>query len=405
MACALDGIRVIDLSQMIAAPYCTQMLADLGADVIKVERPGLPRDGFSPGFERDGERVSINGYFLGCNRNKRAVSLDLSKPEAKDVLADLLRASDVVVENYSMRTRTLLGVTEEWGWSVRPDLIWASLTGLGRSGPESHRNGWDYLAQARGGWMSITGEPDGPPMKAGNSLADYYAGLHMGMGILAALRHRDRSGEGQLVDVSLLDCIPPVLDGFPMWYSIGAIVTHRNGHFHPLKQPGYSMYTCEGGYIVLGASGPAWIRFLQDVMERPDLLDSPGFADIEAYNAHSNRVVEEIRTWMGQRTRDDVAALLDEHRVPNEPVRDLGEIWDDPQLEARDMFWEYEYAPLGKIKTIGSPIHLSKTPPRFRMPPPQCGENNTEVLREVLRYDDERIAKLAVAGVLEAYED
>jgi formyl-CoA transferase len=403
MAGALDGVRVIDLSQMIAAPYCTQMLADLGADVIKVERPGVPRDGYSPAFERDGKRVSISGFFLANNRNKRALSLDLAKPGAKDVLADLLRVSDVVVENYSLHTRTLLGLTEEWGWSVRPDLVWASLTGLGRTGPEAHRNGYDYLAQARGGWMSITGDPDGPPMKSGSSMADYSAGLHLGMGILAALRHRDRTGEGQLVDVSLLDSVPPVLDGFPLWYSIGGIVTRRNGHFHPIKHPGYSMYACSDGYVVLGAVGPSWLRLLRDVMARPDLLEMPDVTNPDEYNAHASRMVEEVAAWMGPRGRDDVAALLDEHRVPNEPVRDLAEIWDDPQLEARDMFWEYEYAPLGQIKTIGSPIHMSRTPPGFRMPPPQCGEHNSEILAEVLHYEEERIAELAVSGVLEGY--
>jgi crotonobetainyl-CoA:carnitine CoA-transferase CaiB-like acyl-CoA transferase len=402
---ALDGIRVIDLSQMIASPYCTQMLADLGADVIKVERPGIPRDGFSPSFERDGEQVSISGVFLGHNRNKRAVALDLSNAQAKVVLEDLLRTSDVVVENYSHRTRTMLGVTEEWGWSVRPELVWASLTGLGRTGPEAHRNGWDYLAQARGGWMSITGEPDGPPMKAGNSLVDYYAGLHLCVGIMAALRHRERTGEGQLVDVSLLDSIVPVLDGFPMWHSIGGIVTQRNGHFHPIKQPGYAMFSCKDGDMVLGAAGPALGRLLEDVMQRPDLLDVPQFVDMEAYTKFAEGVIVEIRTWMGQRTREEAGALLDAQRVPFEPVRDLGEIWDDPQLQARNMFWEYDYPPLGKIKTIGSPLHLSKTPVEFRMPPPASGEHNFEVLQEVLGYDDERVAELAVAGVFEVYED
>ena len=405
MSGALDGIRVIDLSQMIAAPYCTQMLADLGADVIKVERPGIPRDGFSPSFEHNGEQVSISGVFLGHNRNKRALSLDLSKPEARAVLEDLLRVSDVVVENYSQRTRTILGMTEEWGWSIRPDLVWASLTGLGRTGPEAHRNGWDYLAQARGGWMSITGEPDGPPMKAGNSLVDYYAGLHLCVGILAALRHREHTGEGQLIDVSLLDSIVPVLDGFPMWYSIGGIVPPRSGHFHPIKQPGYAMFGCKDGNLVLGAAGPALGRLLKDVMQRPDLLVVQPFTNVEAYIEYANGVVEEIRGWIGQLTRDEAGALLDEHRVPYERVRDLGEIWDDPQLQARNMFWQYDYPPLGNINTIGSPVHLSKTPAEFRLPPPQSGEHNLQVLEELLDYDDDRLAALAVAGVFETYDD
>ena len=404
MSGALDGIRVIDLSQMIAAPYCTQMLADLGADVVKVERPGIARDGFSPSFEHRGEPTSISGVFLGHNRNKRALSLDLSKPEAKSVLEDLLRVSDVVVENYSQRTRTILGITEEWGWSVRPDLVWASLTGLGRTGPEANRNGWDYLAQARGGWMSITGERDGPPMKAGNSMVDYYAGLHLCVGILAALRHRERSGEGQLLDVSLLDSIVPVLDGFPMWYSIGGVVAERSGHFHPIKQPGYALFSCTDGDMVLGAVGPALGRLLSDVMRRPDLVRDPVFPDVEAYNAYADGVVEAIRAWIGPLTRNQAGALLDEHRIPYECVRDLGEIWDDPQLQARNMFWEYDYPPLGKINTIGSPLHLSKTPVEFRLPPPQSGEHNMELLEELLDYDGERITELAVAGVFETYD-
>ena len=405
MTGALHGIRVIDLSQMIAAPYSTQLLADLGADVIKVERPGMRRDGFSPSFERDGQQVSFSGYFLAGCRNKRAVSLDLSKPEAKAVLADLVRISDVVVENCSHRTRTFLGMTEDWGWSVRPDLVWASLTGLGRTGPEATRDGWDYLAQARGGWMSITGESDGPPMKAGNSLVDYYAGLHLCVGIMAAIRHRDRTGEGQLVDVSLLDSIVPVLDGFPMWYSIAGVVPQRSGHFHPIRLPAYAMFTCKDGYMVLGAGGSSYRRFLEDVMQRPDLLKGPEFSDVDAYTAYADGVIAEIRAWMVERTRDEVSALLDAHRVPFEPVRDLGEIWDDQQLQARDMFWEYDYPPLGKIKTIGSPLHLSRTPVKFRLPPPQCGEHNDEVLQELLDYDDERIASLAMAGVFETYEE
>jgi len=405
MSGALDGIRVIDLSQMIAAPYCTQLLADLGADVVKVERPGVPRDGFSPSFERGGEHVSISGVFLGHNRNKRALSLDLSKAEARSVLADLLQVSDVVVENYSQRTRSILGMTEEWGWSIRPDLVWASLTGLGRTGPEAHRNGWDYLAQARGGWMSITGEPDGPPMKAGNSMVDYYAGLHLCVGILAALRHRERTGEGQLLDVSLLDSIVPVLDGFPMWASIGGVVPPRSGHFHPIKQPGYSMFACRDGHLVLGAVGPALGRLLGDVIQRADLLEVPAFPDTDAYNAYADAVVDAIRDWIAPLTRDAAGARLDEHRIPYEPVRDLGEIWDDPQLKARDMFWSYDYPPLGKIDTIGNPLHLSKTPARFRLPPPRAGEHNEEVLEELLHYDDDRLAALAAAGIFETYTD
>ncbi len=397
----LEDIRIIDLSQMIAAPYCTQVLGDLGADVIKVEQPDFKRDGFSPAFERDGKRVTVSGVFLGQNRNKRSVELNLKAPGARAVLVDLLLHADVVVENCSLHTRTALGIDEEWGWSIKRDLIWASLTSLGRTGPEAHRNGLDYNAQARSGWMSITGDPDGPPMKAGNSLSDYYAGLHLGIGILAALRHRERTGEGQLVDVSLLESVVPVLDGFPFWTSAGGPAPRRSGHLHPLQIPSYSMFRCRDGEVVIGAFRLSLERLLCDVIRRPDLLEAPDITDLDAYRPYSKRVSEVIQEWVGERTREEVMSTFESHRVPVEAVRDIAEIWSDPQLAARGMFWEYDYEPLGKIKAIGSPIHLSRTPPDYRLPPPLCGQHTSEVLEGLLGYDEERIAQLAMDGAFE----
>lgn len=398
---SLEGLRVIDLSQVIAAPYCTQILADLGADVIKVEQPGFRRDGFSPTFERDGKPVTVSGVFMGQNRNKRSVELNLKAPGAHQVLADLLLHADVVVENYSLNTRTTLGIDEQWGWSIKSGLVWASLTGLGRTGPEAHRDGLDYTAQARSGWMSLTGDPDGPPMKAGNSLSDYYAGLHLCIGILAALRHRERTGEGQLVDVSLLESTVAVLDGFPFWTSVGGRAPRRSGHFHPMRIPSYSMFRCQDGEIVIGAFGRSLERLLRDVMQRPDLLHAPDRGDPEAYRSYADRVSAIIQEWVGARTRQEVLATFDAQRIPVEVVRDLDEIWADPQLAARGMFWEYDYEPLGKIQGIGSPIHLSGTPTDYRLPPPLCGQHTAQVLEDLLGYDDERMAQLAIAGVFQ----
>ena len=236
---ALDGVQVVDLSQMIGAPYCTQLLADLGADVIKVEEPTVAlftRVALSPPGGDESRRFS--GYWLATNRNKRSLTLDLRHPDAKQVLADLVARADVVVENFGSRAGRSLGIDESWGLGAAPDVIWASLTGYGRTGPEAERDGWDLVAQARGGLLDMTGDPDGPPMKSGNSSADYLAGLHLAVGILAALHQRAATGEGQVIDVSLLEPVVACLDGFPLWHSISGITPTRTGNFHPAAAAG-----------------------------------------------------------------------------------------------------------------------------------------------------------------------
>ncbi len=397
---ALDGVRVVDLSQMIGAPYCTQLLADLGADVIKVEEPTtalLTRVALSPPGAAEDRRFS--GFWLATNRNKRSVTLDLRVPSAREVLADLVRRSDVVVENFGSRARQSLGITETWGRGLRSDLIWASLTGYGRTGPDAGRDGWDLVAQARGGLLDMTGEPDGPPLKTGNSVADYLAGLHLAVGVLGALHQRAATGEGQTVDVSLLEPVVACLDGFPMWYSISGVVPERSGNFHPAKLPAYSVFAARDGYVVVGASGPSLPR-LMAVLGRPDLgegLPPSGEAERRAW---FDEIAGLVGDWVSARTRQEVHAILDQHDVPNAAVQDLAEIWSDPQLEARGLFLEYDYPSLGRIKTIGSPLHLSASPVEVRHVPPAAGQHNEEVLRDVLGYDDDRIGALVELGAL-----
>lgn len=397
---ALDGIRIVDLSQMIGAPYCTQMLADLGADVIKVEEPTsalLTRVALSPPGTAENRRFS--GYWLASNRNKRSLTLNLKVSEARQVLADLIRLSDVVVENYGSRARSTLGITADWGRSIRPDLIWASLTGYGRSGPEADRDGWDLVAQARGGLMDMTGDPEGPPMKTGNSSADYLAGLHLAVGILAALHQRATTGLGQEVDVSLLEPVVACLDGLPMWHSIGGVTPTRQGNFHPGLLPGYSVFPTTDGHIVIGAAGPSFTR-LMGAIGRPDLGSGLPPSDALERTGWFEHIVEIISTWTSTRTKEGVKKELDAHDVPNEPVRDLAEVWSDPQLQARGAFIEYEYPPLGRVRTVGSPIHLSESPVTVRHVPPSAGEHNVEILRSVLGYEDGHIDDLMAQGAI-----
>jgi formyl-CoA transferase len=396
---ALDGVQVVDLSQMIGAPYCTQLLADLGADVIKVEEPTVAlftRVALSP---PDGdERRRFSAFWLASNRNKRSLTLDLRHPDAKQVLADLVARADVVVENFGARARRSLGIDDSWGRALRPDVIWASLTGYGRTGPEAERDGWDLVAQARGGLLDMTGDPDGPPMKSGNSSADYLAGLHLAVGILAALHQRAATGEGQVIDVSLVEPVVACLDGFPLWHSISGITPTRTGNFHPAGLPGYSVFRARDGYFVIGAAGPSLTRLLTS-LGREDLATGLAPAGDEERRVWFDEIVGIITAWTRAHTRDQLQAELDAIDVPNAQVRTLAEVWDDPQLEARGAFLEYEQSWLGRVRTIGNPIHMSASPMEVRHSPPAAGEHNEEILRE-LDYDAERIAALIVDGAL-----
>jgi crotonobetainyl-CoA:carnitine CoA-transferase CaiB-like acyl-CoA transferase len=397
---ALDGVRVIDLSQMIGAPYCTQLLADLGADVVKVEEPTtalFTRVALSPPGAAEDRRFSA--YWVATNRNKRSLTLDLRHPDAKAVLADLVAGADVVVENFGARARRTLGIDADWGRSVRPDVIWASLTGYGRSGPEAERDGWDLVVQARGGLLDMTGEPDGPPIKSGNSSSDYLGGLHLAVGILAALHQRTVTGEGQVIDVSLLEPVVACFDGFPLWQSIAGVTPKRTGNFHPAGLPGYSVFATRDGHLVIGAVGASFTRLLT-FLGRADLAEGLAPAGDEERRRWFDEVVEIISTWTEAHTRDELTRELDALLVPNEPVRTLAEVWDDPQLEARGAFIEHEQSWHGPIRTIGTPIHMSESPLQVRHAPPAAGEHNDEILREELGYDDERITGLVVDGVL-----
>ncbi|MBW8824875.1 MAG: CoA transferase [Acidobacteria bacterium] len=396
---ALDGIRVLDLSRSIAGPYAGQMLGDLGADVIKVEHPlralservalsppGPPARQFSP-------------FWLSNNRNKRSLTMDLKTPDGMAVLADLIEVSDVVIESFGHDAREHLGLNEGWAWSLNPRIIWASLSMYGRSGPEAAFDGLDYAALARGGLLSLTGEPEGPPMKPGNSAADYLAGLHLTVGVVAALHQRTVIGKGQLVDISLLEPVVACLDGFPLWHSVAGAMPPRSGNAHPAGMPGYGLFPCRDGQIVIAATADRAGTLIADVLGEPDLFPLPG-RDDPGRPAHLATVTEKIVAWTRGRTVAEAHSALRAARIPSEPVRDMETIWSDEQLDARGMFLEYEYRGFGQIKTMGSPLHLSESPVEVRHTPPEPGEHNNEILTELCGYDEQRVIELIETGVL-----
>jgi crotonobetainyl-CoA:carnitine CoA-transferase CaiB-like acyl-CoA transferase len=387
---------VIDMSWSIAGPYCGQVLGDLGADVLRVEHPG----------RAIGERVNLcppgwsgepfSPYFLSTNRNKRSLTLNLKSTEGREVLADLVRVSDIVLENFSHDAREEL-VDEEWAWSVNPRIIWASLTMLGRTGPGATENGLDILAQARSGIADMTGHPDGPPTKTGHSVTDYTAGSHLAIAVLAALYQRDRIGKGQLVDISLLEPAVSCLDGLPLWYSIAGETPARVGNTHPVGNPGYSILACADGHVAVALMGA--IDQILVAMGRADLLPFPAATDPQFRDALQG-ISGELVDWVATLTVEEAHRCFRDAGAMCEPVRTLAEIWSDPQLEARGAFLEYDYGTLGRVRTIASPLHLSESPREVRHVPPGPGEHNDTILREVLGYDDDRIAALNGNGAL-----
>jgi crotonobetainyl-CoA:carnitine CoA-transferase CaiB-like acyl-CoA transferase len=304
-----------------------------------------------------------------------------------------------VLESFGSMARTHL-VDEQWAWAINPRLIWGSVSYAGRSGPGSEADGFDLLAQARCGLMSVTGFPDGPPTKTGNSLGDYLAGVHLAVGVIAALRHREVIGKGQLVDISLLEPVLACLDGFPMWNSIAKLVPRRAGNQHLVGQVAYASFACQDGYIVIATGGGSRLTpLVEQVLERPELLPLPDAGD-PTFVGHVEQINAAITSWAQIRSTAEASSLLSAARVPNEPVRNLEEIWADSQLQSRGALLEYEYEELGAIKTIGSPMHLSESPVDVRYVPPAPGVHNEEVLGELLGYDADRLASLVERGVL-----
>ena len=395
---ALDGLRVLDMSTAIAGPYCAQILADLGADVIKVEHPGrsfierlslCPPEWHGPPF---------SPFWLSSNRNKRSVTLNLKRQEGKEVLADLAKVSDVVVENFGADTRPQL-VDESWGWEINPRLVWASMSFCGRTGPDSNLDGYDLLAQARSGLLSITGYPDERPVKAGNSSADYLAGSHLAVGILAALVQRAITGKGQLVDTSLVESALACTDGFPMWYSVAGIVPQRAGNYHLSGNVGYASLECTDGELAITANANRLTYLVEHVLEMPELLPVP-LPDDPDFRPKMKKLGRAMEDWSRSRSVEEMSTMLTQAGVPHSRVQTLAEIWDDPQLQARDMFVDLEFGDIGRVRTIGSPLHLSDSPVEVRRNPPAAGQDNEEVLTGLLGYDAEHFANLVEAGAI-----
>ena len=393
----LKGLRVFDLTRVLAGPTCTQMLADLGADVIKIEKPGSGDDtrGFAPPYV-PGSRESA--YFTGVNRNKRSVTLDIAQPEGQKLARRLIEQCDVLVENFKVGALARYRLAYEQLRDEFPRLIYCSITGFGQTGPYAPRPGYDSLIQAMGGVMSLTGEPDGPPQKVGVPVADLFAGLYGCIGILAALRHRDATGEGQQIDIGMLDTHVAWLANQGMNYLATGENPPRLGNQHPNIVP-YQVFPTADGHIVLSvANDPTFTRFCES-FALTHLLEDARFATNTARVQNRHLVTDTLTPVMRQHPTAWWVERLEALRIGCGPINKLSEVFADPQVKARGMVVEMTRD--GRtIPVIANPVRLSATPPNYRTAPPLLGEHTEEVLRERAGLDHAAMAKLRDAKVI-----
>lgn len=396
MPAPLVGIRVLDLTRILAGPYCTMMLGDMGAEIIKVENPdgGDDTRAWGPPFLN-----GVSTYFISINRNKKSVTLDLKKERGKALLTSLIRASDVVVENFRPGTLDKLGFPWEEIHRLNPRAVFCSVSGFGQTGPRKSEPGFDVVIQGEGGVMSLTGEPDGPPAKVGASVADITAGMLAANGILLALFHRERTGEGQMVDVGMLDGQVALLTYHATGFFATGKVPPRRGNRHPSITP-YETYKCRDGYFNLGVGNDSlWRRFC-DAMSLTDIKQDPRFA-VNANRVGNREALQAILDpFFAARDLQPTLAALRKAGVPCGPINTLDQVFAEPQVLAREMVVEVDVPQAGRTKVTGVPIKLSATPGAVRTPPPSLGQHTDEVLESVLKLDAAARKKLRDEGVV-----
>ncbi|KIP18365.1 coA-transferase III family protein [Burkholderia sp. MSHR3999] len=398
---ALSHIRVLDLTRVLAGPWCAQTLADFGADVIKVERPGAGDDTrhWGPPYLKDanGADTAEAAYYLAANRNKRSVTIDIATPEGQRIVRELAAQSDVVLENYKVGQLKKYGLDYASLRAVKPDLVYCSVTGFGQTGPYAHRAGYDFIIQGIGGFMSITGErdgePGGGPQKAGVAISDLATGLYSTIAVLAALAHRDRTGEGQYIDMALLDVQVALLANMNTNFLASGKPPVRWGNAHPNIVP-YQTFQTRDGWIIVAVGNDGQFRKFVEAGGRPELADDERFATNPARVRHRDTLVPILADMVRTLDKNTWIAALEAAGVPCGPINDLEEVFDDDQVVARGMQVELPHPCGANVKLVRNPIRMSATPPDARSAPPLLGAHTDAVLRELLGYDDERIAAL-----------
>lgn len=391
---ALAGLRVLDLTRVLAGPFSTMMLADMGADVIKIEEPGKGDDSrhFAP--HKNGE----SAYYMNLNRNKRGITLNLKK--GKDLFLEMVKSADVVLENYRPGTMEKLGIGYETLKAVNPRIVYGAVSGFGHYGPYSQRPGYDIIAQAMGGLMSTTGWPGGAPTRSGTAMGDVLAGLSVTIGILAALRHRDKTGVGQKVDISLVDSVVASLEIITQIYLVTGKVPQRIGNRYESVYP-YDSFQTRDGYMVIGAGNDKLWSLVCEVIGREDVKHDPRFDSNPKRVANHAEVKPIVEAWTLTQDADTAVETLLKAGVPAAPINTIDKLVNDPHIaDAREMFVPIDHPVAGSLRVTGSHIKMTQTNTSIRTPSPTLGQHNTEVYAEILGLTESRIAELKAEGVI-----
>ena len=403
---ALDGIRVLDLSRVLAGPWCTQTLADLGADVIKIERPGSGDDtrGWGPPFLKDdqGRDTGEAAYYLGANRNKRSVTCDIAQPTGQALVRELVAHCHVFVENFKVGDMARYGLDYESLKAANPRLVYCSITGFGQTGPYRERAGYDYAIQGMGGLMSITGERDdlgGGPQKVGVAVADLFTGMYATVAVLAALRHAERTGQGQHIDMALLDTQVAMLANLGANYLVSGQVPGRAGNAHQNIVPYQVFEVAAAGdgpkdHLILAVGNDSQFAKFCEVAGRPELAADPRFARNADRVRNRATLVPMLEAELKTRTKAVWLAALEAAKVPCGAINNLAEVFADPHVREREMVHEWPHPLRAGLPLVASPIKLGATPVRTDLPPPLLGQHTAEVLQEVLGWTAQQVAAL-----------
>ena len=391
---ALSHIRVLDLSRILAGPWCTQNLADLGAEVIKVERPGHGDDTRAWGPPWINMEEKISSYFAAANRGKKSLTLNLSTPQGKRIIEELVKISDVVIENYKIGDLKRYGLDYESLQKINPRLVYCSITGYGQDGPNAQKPGYDFVFQAIGGLMSITGEadsePGGGPQKVGIAIADVITGMYSTIAILAALNSREQTGFGQYIDMALLDSIIALGGNQITGYFANGKVPFRYGNAHASLVP-YQVFAVKDGEIVIAVGNDTqWQRYCEAIV-RPDLAQDPKWEKVTGRITGRSELIPQLAKTMLEKNRDEWISILESYDVPCGPINNYQQVFEDPHVIHREIKVDTRYKDGSTISTIASPLRLKSTPPEYKRPPPKLGDSNFEILHQLLGYSAESI--------------
>ena len=404
---ALGHIRVLDLTRVLAGPWCAQNLADLGADVIKVERPGAGDDtrSWGPPYLKDGQGRDTGeaAYYLAANRNKRSVAIDISTPDGQALICELVRHCDVVLENYKVGQLKKYGLDYASLKLHTPDIVYCSITGFGQDGPYAQRAGYDFIIQGMGGFMSITGErdalPGGGPQKAGVAISDLMTGMYSTIAVMAALMHRDRTGEGQYIDMALLDVQVAMLANMNTNFLASGNVPARWGNAHPNIVP-YQTFATSDGHIIVAVGNDGQFRRFVAAGGRAELAEDARFATNPARVRNRDLLVPILADMVARKTKAQWISLLEANTVPCGPINRLDEVFEDPQVVARGLRVDLPHPSGGSARLVASPMKLSATPTRCEHAPPTLGQHTNAVLEELLGWDEGKLAQLRERGVI-----